>query len=244
MSHNECDSKCHHTVFSLHMAAHYGDLVRLREEIVTNPDKIDERCYFGATALHYAASANRPDAVRVLLEYGADPFAYWQMPPCIPMPSQEKSPMTVALSNSSTACAQLFLQHADEKDAQTYEDEMRKAKMSFRPALRAMHNAHVPTDIRRVIWDMHNPPRRLHHFLRHTLDNPKVNRAHPTLDGIDDLMKPYVETCEAVKKLEKARRAQKKRKARETSNNSKKQEGGRDSGVDASTQHDHLSKST
>lgn len=58
-----------------HSAAGWGIIDELKEFIQAYPDKINERLggKGGWTPLHYAANYNRVDAIKILLENGADP---------------------------------------------------------------------------------------------------------------------------------------------------------------------------
>ena len=59
-------------------AAHQGDLARMSEYIAEDPQIVNEhpplwKSAYQPTALAYAVWGNRPAAVRLLLENGADP---------------------------------------------------------------------------------------------------------------------------------------------------------------------------
>ena len=53
-------------------AARLGSMPELKDLIRTHPDLVRERDETGATALHYAAFGGHRDAVRLLVEAGAD----------------------------------------------------------------------------------------------------------------------------------------------------------------------------
>ena len=69
----EIDRRRAPTVVEFFEAAGVGDVARLRQLLSAEPGLVRERNQSGSTGLHVAAK--HPDAVRVLLEHGADPNA-------------------------------------------------------------------------------------------------------------------------------------------------------------------------
>ena len=163
----------YYTVFHLHLAAFDGAASTLVDEIRRNPDKIDERCYFGASALHYACAANEPDCVRLLLQHGADANATWVLSgslmsrvidsevwaPC----DRWTTPFAIAVSEGSTACVRALLEHAAQQDADAVRAQNRRAIDEAVPffvaatSLRSRATHFLPDDILRTVWAFLKP---------------------------------------------------------------------------------------
>ena len=57
-----------------------GEIERLRERLLDDPDAVHAYSADGFTALHFAAFFGKPEAARVLLEHGADVAAWTRNP--------------------------------------------------------------------------------------------------------------------------------------------------------------------
>lgn len=84
------------------VAAHRGNLATLRRAA---PEQIDacERM----SLIHYAVWGERPDAVRLLLDRGADANALWH----------EQTPLAAAVATGEPAVVRLLLDHSAHPDA-------------------------------------------------------------------------------------------------------------------------------
>ena len=189
------------TVFHLHMAAHNGEICDLLQEIQRNPDKIDERCYYGASALHYACAANRPNCVRLLLQHGADANAVWLLDRSLihsilsytlrglVFTDRWTSPLALAVAKGATSCVQLLLEHATEQDTKAAQTQIRCAideaipffVAATSPRSRATH--FLPNDILRTIWGFLKPAKLESSFL----SSMKSTRVCDTINFFSDV---------------------------------------------------------
>jgi hypothetical protein len=171
------------TIFHMHMAAYNGNADELLEEIRRNPDKIDERCYFGATALHYACEKKSADCVRTLLQHGADANAMWLLDgnafcraastigTIIEGGNRWITPFALAVKVGWAEGVRLFLEHALHQDEEEARKNTQCALDEASPFLVAVTSARsrathfLPNDVLRQVWAFLKPNKPKHsHF--------------------------------------------------------------------------------
>lgn len=203
------ESSCRvYTVFHLHLAAFDGAAGTLVDEIRRNPDKIDERCYYGASALHYACAANEPDCVRLLLQHGADANATWLLSGSLMSRVTEvwtphdrwTTPFAIAVSEGSTACVRALLEHAAQQDADAVRAQNRRAIDEAVPffvaatSLRSHATHFLPDDILRTVWAFLKPSKSQYSRVRDMMLSRVCDRLNTGLTKASEVARDYPET--------------------------------------------------